>query len=380
MHVVLNLRVGGLERVVVDLVRGLDRTRYRAEVCCLDEGGALQRELVSLGVPVTTLGLSRVGGGAVLERLVERMRAGPVDVVNTHNVLAHKFGALAARCAGVPVVIHTKHGRNFVKRPFEQPKTQIYGHLLSWISDRIVAVSENARDVCSRYELVPRWKLVTIANGVDVGRFEAPVDRTALLRELGIPADARIVGNVARFVPEKDHASLVRAFERVLVAVPRAYLLLVGDGPLMDAAARLCHERGIDERVKLVGLRSDVTKLLKLFDVFVLSSITEGTSISLLEAMSAEVPVVATAVGGNPELVTHGVTGLLCPARDPDQLAARIVEALSDPVRAQALAANAKARVLARHSFERTAAVYMDLYEELLARKGRAAQRGTGAA
>jgi sugar transferase (PEP-CTERM/EpsH1 system associated) len=374
MHVVLNLRVGGLERVVVDLVRSLDRTRYRVEVCCLDEGGDLQREIESLGVPVTVLGMSQVGGGVVLDRLVGLMRAGGIEVVNTHNVLAHKFGALAARCAGVPVVVHTKHGRNFVGRPFEHPKIQVYGHLLSWITDRIVAVSDDARDVCRRYELVPPWKLVTIPNGVDVRRFEVAVDRPALLLELGIPADARIVGNVARFVPEKDQATLVRALARVLAAMPQAFLLLVGDGPLMDAAARLAQDLGVADRVRLAGRRRDIPPILKLLDVFALSSITEGTSISLLEAMAAGVPVVATAVGGNPALVTHGVTGLLCPSRDPEALAARILEVLRDPARSGALAAAGKARVADAFSVERAAAAYAGLYEDLLVRKGRAAR------
>ena len=375
MHVVLNLRVGGLERVVVDLVRCLDRTRYQVEVCCLDEGGDLQGEIESLGVPVTVLGMSLVGGGEVLERLVGRMRASGTDVVNTHNVLAHKFGALAARCAGVPVVVHTKHGRNFVGRPFEHPKIQVYGHLLSWITDRIVAVSDDAREVCRRYELVPSRKLVTIPNGVDVRRFDVAVDRAALLRELGIPADARIVGNVARFVPEKDQATLVRAFARVLAAVPEAFLLLVGDGPLMDGAARLSQELGIAGRVRLAGRRRDVPQLLKLLDVFALSSITEGTSISVLEAMAAEVPLVATAVGGNPALVTHGVTGLLCPSRDPEMLAARIVELLRDPAGSRALASAAKAKVVVAHGLEATAAAYSNLYEELLGVGERAADR-----
>ncbi len=374
MHVMLNLRVGGLERVVIDLLRCLDRTRYQAEVCCLDEGGDLQREVEALGVPVTVLDMSHAGGGMVLERLAERMRAARTDVVHTHNVLAHKFGALAARCAGVPVVIHTKHSRNFVKRPFEHPKIQVYGHLLSWITDKVIAVSENARHVSELYELVPPWKLVSILNGVDVRRFEVSVDRPALLHDLGLPPGARIVGNVARFVPEKDHGNLLRAFGRLLALVPEAFLLLVGDGPLMAPAEKLSRDLGIAERVKFAGLRHDVPQILKILDVFALSSITEGTSISVLEAMSAEVPVVATAVGGNTELVTDGVTGLLCPARDPDQLAARIAELLRDPSRGRALATAAKASVIARYSFERTAAAYMDLYDELLVRKRNAAR------
>jgi glycosyltransferase involved in cell wall biosynthesis len=176
---------------------------------------------------------------------------------------------------------------------------------------------------------------------------------------------------VARFVPEKDHASLVRAFSRVLEAVPEAFLLVVGEGPLMDATARLCREHGISDHVKLAGPRRDVPRLLRLFDVFALSSITEGTSISLLEAMAAEVPVVATSVGGNPGLVAHGVTGLLCPAGDPDALAARIVEVLGNPALGRALAAAARAKVLAQHSLERTAAAYASLYDGLLAGKGR---------
>lgn len=371
MHVVLNLHVGGLERVVLDLVRNLDRAKYDVEVCCLDDGGVLQQEFEPLGVQVTALGMSEVGGGVVLERLAARMSDQAVDVVNTHNVLAHKFGAIAARCAGVPVVVHTKHGRNFVRRPFEHPKIQVYGHLLSWISDKVVAVSDDTSAVCRKYELVPPRKLVTIANGVDVSRFDVRADRAELLRDLGIPVDAQIVGNVARLVPEKDHANLVNAFATVLATIPRAYLLLVGEGPLMDATARICADRGVADRVKFAGSRRDVPQLLKLFDVFVLSSATEGMSISLLEAMSAGLPVVATIVGGNPEIVEHGVTGLLCPAHDSEALAARIVDVLCNRELGRSLAVAARERVLTSYSMQRTAIAYMSLYEELLARKSR---------
>jgi glycosyltransferase involved in cell wall biosynthesis len=369
MHVVLNLRVGGLERVVVDLVRNTDPSRYAAEVCCLDGGGDLQAELEALGIEVTLLRMSDLGGGAVLRSLADRMRRSGTAVVHTHNVLPHKFGALAARCAGVPVVVHTKHGRNFVRRPFEHPKAQVYGHLLSWITDRIVAVSENAHEVCRRYELVPARKLMTMKNGIDVRRYELEIDRAAVLSQLGIPASARVVGNVARCVLEKDHATLVRAFARVLPSVPDAFLLLVGDGPLLEATGALCRGLGLAERVKLAGRRADVPRVLRALDVFALSSITEGTSISLLEAMSAEVPVVATAVGGNPELVEDGVTGLLCPPSDPDALAARIGEVLRSPAPARHRARAAKAKVIRLYSLDRVIAEYMQLYDDLLDRR-----------
>jgi sugar transferase (PEP-CTERM/EpsH1 system associated) len=366
MHVVISLEVGGLERFVADLVRATDRGRFEVEVCCLDEPGALAAELRDAGVRVTSLGLSRAGGAEVLRALTRRMRRAGTDVVHTHNVLAHKFGALAARCAGVPVVVHTKHGRNFVRRPFERPKSQLYSHLLSWITDKVVTVSDDARRVARRYELVPPRKLVTIANGVDVRRFELEVDRPALRRELGLPDDARVVGNVARFVPEKDHGTLLRAFARVVPEIPRAHLLLAGDGPLLEPARRLSRELGIERRVRFAGRRADVPRLLQLLDAFVLSSITEGIPISLLEAMAAEVPVVATAVGGNPEVVSDGATGLLCPPRDPAALAGRVVDLLRDGARARRLAAAAKADVVASYSLERTAATYEALYAALL--------------
>jgi glycosyltransferase involved in cell wall biosynthesis len=366
MHVVLSLRTGGLERFVADLVRATDPSRFEVEVCCLEDGGELGAELEGAGFQVTALGLSRVAGGEVLRLLVDRMRRGGTDVVHTHNVLAHKFGALAGRCAGVPVVVHTKHGRNFVRRPFEQPKAQVYSHLLSWITDKIVTVSDDAQRVCRRYELVRPGKLLTIANGVDVRRFELEVDRPALRRELDIPADARVVGNVARFVPEKDHETLLRAFARVLAEDRRAFLLLAGDGPLLEPATRLACELGIERRVRFAGRRGDVPRLLQLLDVFVLSSITEGTPISLLEAMAGEVPAVATAVGGNPEVVRDGTTGLLCPPRDPAAIAARILDLLRDEGRARRIAAAAKASVVARYSLDRTAATYESLYDALL--------------
>ncbi|WP_437278635.1 glycosyltransferase [Sorangium sp. So ce375] len=367
-HVVLSLNVGGLERVVLRLLDRMARDRFAPVVCALEEPGALAEELARLGVPLVVIPRGPGLDPGLPVRLAAWLRREGIRLVHTHNPGPHLYGALAAgfaRAAALlggagPRVVHTKHGRNYPK----EKRKVLVNRLAAALTDRVVAVSDDARAVALEVEHVDPAKVVTILNGVDTDVFR-PGDAGAARARLGVPATGYHVGCVARLSPEKDHATLLDAFARLCAVRPDARLTLIGDGserPALEAqAARL----GLGGAVVFAGTRGDVAELLPAFDVFALASLTEGISLTLIEAAAAGLPIVATRVGGNPEIVLEGETGLLVPPGAPETLAAALEAVAVRGDRAE-MGLRGRARVMERFGLDRMARAYEDLYDEVL--------------
>lgn len=359
VHVVLGLDVGGLERMLLRLLAHTDRSRFTPVVCALDAPGVLAPELPSLGVPLTLI-RRRPGLDARLPvRLAAFLRRERARLVHTHNPSPHAYGALAAGLAGARV-IHTKHGRNAP----DIARKVLLNRAASAISDRVVAVSEDTARVALEVERVSPRKVVTIQNGIETRAFCPGRDPRAARAALGAPAGGFHVGCVGRLAPVKDHATLLAAFARLRAERPDAHLTLVGRGGEQAALEALARALGVSSAVTFAGERGDVAPLYAAFDVFALASRSEGISLTLLEASACGIPVVATQVGGNAEVVADGASGILVPPGDVPALAA----ALSWVARADraALGAAGRARVEQRFSAERMARAYQDLYAEVL--------------
>jgi sugar transferase (PEP-CTERM/EpsH1 system associated) len=358
-HLVLGLGVGGLEKVVLNLARRTDRRRFETRVLCLQQGGALRARFEDMGIPVDSLDLPRLPKARTLVRLVRWLRQARPDVLHTHNPTPHVFGALAARAAGVPVVVHTKHGRNYP----DSFRAVAWNRLASWLSDRIVPVSADAAAVAREVERIRGRKVQVIRNGIDPADFAAP----AGLR----PGAGKRAVHVARLMDlVKDQTTLLRAARLVVDREPGFQLTVVGDGPDRARLEALAGELGLGGHVHFLGMRSDVRELLGAADLFVLSSLTEGISLTLLEAMAAGLPVVATEVGGNREVVVPGETGLLVPAGSPAALAEALLALVRDPERARRMGAAGRRRVEDQFSLARMAADYEQLYLALVAGPG----------
>lgn len=355
VHLVSSLGVGGQEMVILQLVRHTDRSRFAPRVLCLHERGALADQVEALGVPVEVIGGPGVGAGAMLRRLVRRLRALAPDVLHTHNPAPHQFGSLARMLARIPVLVHTKHGRNYFTSTSQQMWTRVAGRL----SDLVVPVSADAAEVARDGDWVPAGRIRVIRNGVDPGPVPAP--------RAGEP---RRLIHVARLNEIKDQATLLRAMVLVHATHPDVTLDVIGDGDWGDRVRRLATDLGLDGCVRFHGMRDDVPAWLRRADLFVLSSESEGISITLLEAMAAGLPIVATDVGGNREVVVAGETGLLVPAKDPPAMAAAITALLDEPARALAMGAAGRRRVEAEFALELTVRAYEAAYDELLARRG----------
>jgi glycosyltransferase involved in cell wall biosynthesis len=289
-------------------------------------------------------------------RLSLVIRSAAIDVVHTHSSVDAWVAGLAARAAGVPVV-RSRH----VSIPIGRGVNPVY----RWLADRVVTSGEAIRKIVLAARLDAR-QVVAIPAGVDLEEF-SPGPADPYLRD-ELAGGAPVIGSVAMFRGSKGHDHLLDAFARVRASWPEARLLLVGDGVRRDWVERLVAERGLGDAVRLAGFRRDVAALLRLMDCFVLASTrTEGVPQSLLQALAVGVPVVASAIGGIPEVVTHLGNGLLVPPGEVVALADAIASVLRDPEAARKRSEAGRELVAARYSRDASIGRTIALYRELLA-------------
>jgi glycosyltransferase involved in cell wall biosynthesis len=273
-----------------------------------------------------------------LARMVSWLRHGRFDVLHCHLPFADLPGRIAGRLAGIPVVVTTEHGRNTWK-PWHYLVAE---RALNHITDMKICVSKDILEIRRRREGTPACKLVHIPNGVDVSRFRhAPADRDGLMNEFGWGASDPLVISVGRLEAEKNYPVLVRAMSAIAGRHPGLRCLLVGGGSLQADLETLIRSLGLEGAVRLAGRRNDIARLLACADIFVLASSKEGLPVSLLEAMAAAKAVVVSAVGGMPEVVQDGETGLIVPAGDTAALAGAIERLAGDAGLRAALGARA---------------------------------------
>jgi sugar transferase (PEP-CTERM/EpsH1 system associated) len=359
VHLVSSLNVGGLEMVVLHLARNCNRDRFAIRVLCLQEKGKLAPAFEDIGIHVESLDCPELPKGRTLSRVARRLRQLKPRILHTHNMNPHFFGAVAACAVGVPVLIHTKHGRNYPDRRVAVLKNWF----LSFLTDRVVTVSADAANVVRQIERVPAQKTAVIRNGIDISQFRS-TDR----RSKGSGKEAIHIG---RLNISKDQATLLRAARLVADADCGFRLTIVGDGPERESLFALKRELGLENHIRFLGERHDVNELLADADFFVLSSIEEGIPLTVLEAMAAGLPVIATRVGGNAEVVIPGKTGLLVEPRTPHELADAILAVLQDPERSRTMGLAGRNRVEQEFDVKNVTASYESLYLQCLSKRHR---------
>ena len=363
VHLIYRLDFGGLETLLVDCINHMPPERYRHAVVCLTGYTEFAQRIQRPGVALYALdkppGLAP-GIHLDLWRLLRRLRPA---ILHTYNFACAEY-AFTAWAAGVPVRIHAEHGRDARDPHGLNRKHNLLRRALSpWI-DRYVPVSHDlARWLTGVVGIAPR-KTEMIMNGVDTDHF-APAPATL---DTTRPFT---IGTVGRLQDVKDQATLVAAFALLCQRMPerRATLRLaiVGDGPLRDALAEQVRAAGIEDRVWLAGARHDIPELMRDFSLFALPSIAEGTPVTVLEAMACALPVVASAVGGIPDLVQDGVHGRLAPPSDPAALADALAAYVADPGLARAHGAAARLRIEQHYSVAAMVNAYLGLYDRLRA-------------
>jgi glycosyltransferase involved in cell wall biosynthesis len=360
--VVLSLDMGGLERIVLALVREGARAGHDVSVVCLERAGALAPLAQEFGVPVWCVG-KRPGlhydTYAHLRALLARL--GP-DVVHTHQVGALFYAGPAARRRHMPLVVHTEHGKHCGGGWRMRMLERVCG---AWVQ-RFFCVSEDIAADLRGYHVVAPSKVGVIANGIDTATFARPTDAAGLRRELGIPAAASVLGTVGRLSEIKRQDRLLRAFAELRQTFPDAHLVLVGDGPLRDDLRQLAGQLKLETCVHFTGSQLQPERYLHLMDVFALTSRSEGMPVSVLEAWAAGRPVVASRVGGLPEMVRAGETGLLYEQDDQAALVAALARLLSDTALARRLGEAGRQYVEGRFTLRHMFAEYERHYRELL--------------
>ncbi len=362
VHVLSSFGTGGAERVALELGSWQHAAGHQVAVFSLAPGpsGPLRYEFEARRIE--TLEVSKAPGFdlRLIGRLVKHLRRRRPAIVHTHNPQPLIYAGPAARLAGANAVVHTKHGVN----P-DRPRRVWLRRIAALLPHAFVAVSDATAKVARDNHELGSAKLAVISNGIDVSRFEPqPAIRQQLRAELGLGESSWVVGTVGRLTEPKNHQLLLRAVAPLLG--PDSWLVIVGDGPLAERLSDLAVQLGVDDRVRMLGRREDVARILTAFDVFVLSSSTEGLPLVILEAMATELPVVATDVGGVGGVIESGRTGSLVPSEQAEQLTAALALLKEQPGEGAQLGKRARRVVLADYSLQRMAEQYDTLYRSLL--------------
>lgn len=364
------MAVGGTEMNAVRTAERLDRSRFAVTVACLDDSGPLAARYRDAGIEVVPFPISSLYGADALRagiRLARFLAERRADIVHSHDMYSNVFAAPWARLARTPVVISSRRWWHTLPNR----KLQLGNRIAFRLSHCVLANSPRVAESVHTADGVRSQRVRVVSNFADDEAFE-PMrpDRAAELRRaLGVAPDSLVVGTVARLVPVKDHASLLRAAARLRGAHPNLTVLLVGDGPSRGELAALARTLGIEDMVVFAGERLGGGNYHHAFDVSVLCSLSEGFPNAIVEAMAAARPVVATAVGGSVDAVDDGVTGLLVPPSDPEALAAAVGRLLVSPQLRASFGAAGRERARSHYAASSVLATLEALYDDLLARR-----------
>lgn len=324
IHVVESLAIGGLEKVVLSLVSWQLQQGHSSRVICLFEEGAMAEQARAHGIKVDSVGkrhgLDLAALGSLRHALRQAASGDKIDVLHTHNPVCHYYSAAAALGLGISRLVSTRHGMGPAS---ESGRLDLLYRIALLGTDAAVAVCHAGQRRFVQAGVIPARIAGVVPNGVAVTGIEPRHDaaKARLLSQLNRPAESILLGTVGRLSPVKDIETMLRALQRLRQAGWHAELAVAGDGETRPALEALAKTLQIEKSVHFLGMRSDVAQLLSAFDVFVQSSLSEGYSLALVEAAAAQLPIVATRVGGNADIVMEGVNGLLVEPRDTSAMA-----------------------------------------------------------
>lgn len=353
-HVLLSLQPGGLENGVVNVVNRLSPDRFESSICCLKTGGEFVSRL-NPGIPIHEMGWRGGNDLSLPFRLARVFRKTRPDIIHTRNAEAFFYGFMAAKLAGIECLVHSEHGRTFNDRPLRF-------RVQRWFSAHtraIFSVSEQLkRELVMRIGL-PEESIQVLYNGVDLERFGGS-ERDAARRQLGLSETDLVIGSVGRLVPVKNYGLLLKAV--AALGRKEVVTVLVGDGPERPGLEELAKSLGIHDKVRFPGHRNDITSLLSMMDIFVLPSVNEGLSNTLLEAMASGVASVASNVGGNPEIISHEHDGYLFASENEEALAGYLQQLCSSPELRHRFSEAGRSRIVREFSMQAMINRYEDFY------------------
>jgi glycosyltransferase involved in cell wall biosynthesis len=388
MRIISRMNVGGPARHVAILHKGLDPERFESILVYGEEGlgeGSLRSLLDDAGntIPLSSLGreISPAADSTTLIQLIRLMRQFQPDIVHTHTAKAGFVGRLAARIAGVPVIVHTFHGHVF-HGYFSPRKTALFlrlERLCAGFSNRLITISPRLREEIAGFGVAEASHIEVVPLGLALKpHADFPRGAGTFRRTQGIPDDAVLIGAVGRLVPIKNLGLLLEALKIASAEAPSLHVVFVGDGELRDELASQAAALGLGKSVTFAGWQSDLPSVYSDLDATVITSHNEGTPACLIEAMASGCPVIATRVGGIPDMIKEGDTGQLIPPGDAHALARAIVSLVTEPDQARRMADRARGEALARYDEQRLVTDMERLYGQLAREVGLPGTGGTG--
>lgn len=370
-HILYRFDVGGLENGVVNLINRIPQDRYRHAIISLTDATDFKNRIHTPNVEIYCLHKRAGQDPAYLWRLWKLLRRLKPAITHTRNLAALET-VFVALLAGVRRRVHSEHGWGMADLHGTNPKYRLLRRLMSKLVHRYIGLSKHIEQYLHEVVGIPAAKLTQLYNGVDVGRFEAKKQSNAkhnLLPPGFLSADSIVFGTVGRMEPVKDQLTLTKAFIRLVEmsndAGKHLRLMIIGDGELKAPAQELLQQAGVQEQAWLPGSHDQVPALMQAMDVFVLPSRNEGISNTILEAMASGLPVVATNVGGNPELVVENETGLLVPANDPTTMAEALHRYVINADQRSVHGAAGRRRIEQHFMLEHMVEKYLSVYDSL---------------
>jgi L-malate glycosyltransferase len=358
LYLVLDMDLGGLQRIVHLLIEGLDRNRFEPYLCCMDRGGIFFDALTKKGVEGYVLN-RRPGkfDTRLLKNLCRFVLKKKIDVIHSHNACS-LYAGLTGLLAQVPVV-HTDHGRLVPDRPSARWEDWFASKFLR----AFIGVSEELTEYLFSRVKIARAGLITIINGVDTVKFVPKIreQKFALRKKCGLEPDDIILGTVCRFDPIKNLPFMISCMPQILSRVPRAKLIIVGEGATGSTLEKLIDELGLTKHISIWPRRQDIEHVMPIFDVYVCTSLSEGTSMTILEAMACGLPIIASAVGGNCSLVNQDC-GILFPVNDKEAFISHTVSLLLDSSRLEKMGKWSRGRAEQIFPLRKTIDHYQELY------------------
>lgn len=365
LYVIWSLSLGGAERVVINLAKGLDKSKFNPIVCCLNDKGAFAHELEAEGIEVIALHKRGKFDFSILHSLFSIFKQRGIHIAHTHLWGANFWGRIAAKRACVPVIIAHEHGieawRNAAHALFDKI---LYRH-----TDRVILVSQASQKLFLSKIKSDSFKCRVIYNGVDTEKFNGYINPVEARMRLGLSQEDYAIASIGRLVTEKGHEYLFEAIKLMILKYPSLKVLVAGDGPEKQRLIHKVKHLGVQKNIIFLGARNDIAEILSASDLFVLSSTKEAFPISILEAMAVGRPVVATDVGGVSELISNEKTGFVVPPRNSQALADAIAKLVNNKNAAAEMAEAGKRRIKESFTLRQWLGNIENLYTDLLNEK-----------
>ena len=361
-HVTFDMRIGGTEQVIYNLIEQTDPEKYDVSIMCLNKPiGPFGIQLQKKGCHIIAFDRKPGFDLKLIKDIRRFITSNNIDILHCHQYTPYVYGFFASLFTKTRVIF-TEHGRFYPDQ--RKLKRILINPVLSLFTSSITSISSATKHALMKYENIAGKKIQVIYNGINGSRFEFPTSSN-LRTTLGIDEKTFVLGTVARLDPIKNHDMMIKAFKIVHNQIPKTVLIIVGDGSERPHLESLIAQMGMNSSVIITGFREDTPQFYKLMDVFLLTSFSEGTAMTLLEAMACGKPCIATNVGGNPEIVLDHTTGFLVPGGDEPKLTQKIIQLIEDENLRANMGVAGRKRFQEIFTASKMASEYQKLYDEL---------------